>query len=126
MHSNLQITNNLDLKNPHFRYTGYPPAPPPGSYTKSPTELFYAQAASNAANANASVVAASGLVPNANPTPGDATDGNLGSSGQITVYQPTGGLLLPEVSALFPTHSGPGIQSLSVCLAYLPFFSITD
>ncbi|VUZ56124.1 unnamed protein product [Hymenolepis diminuta] len=36
-----KITNHLDLKNPLFRYTGYPPAPPPGYHTKSPTETYY-------------------------------------------------------------------------------------
>ncbi|VDQ16221.1 unnamed protein product, partial [Trichobilharzia regenti] len=32
----------MDLKNPHFRYNGYPPAPPPGSHVRSPTETYYA------------------------------------------------------------------------------------
>ncbi|CAL8094093.1 unnamed protein product [Calicophoron daubneyi] len=40
--SQTKITNNLDLKNPHFRYNGYPPAPPPGSHSRSPTETYYA------------------------------------------------------------------------------------
>ncbi|KAG5453315.1 Ecto-ADP-ribosyltransferase 4, partial [Clonorchis sinensis] len=40
--SQTRITNKLDLKNPHFRYNGYPPAPPPGSHTRSPTETYYA------------------------------------------------------------------------------------
>uniref|UniRef100_A0A5K3FA21 type I protein arginine methyltransferase n=1 Tax=Mesocestoides corti TaxID=53468 RepID=A0A5K3FA21_MESCO len=40
--SDTKITNHLDLKNPHFRYTGYPPAPPPGSHSKSPTEVYFA------------------------------------------------------------------------------------
>lgn len=30
------------MKNPHFRYNGYPPAPPPGSHVRSPTETYYA------------------------------------------------------------------------------------
>nr|CDS33492.2 histone arginine methyltransferase CARMER [Hymenolepis microstoma] len=37
----MKITNHLDLKNPLFRYTGYPPAPPPGYHSKSPTETYY-------------------------------------------------------------------------------------
>ncbi|KAM7541812.1 hypothetical protein Aperf_G00000007280 [Anoplocephala perfoliata] len=41
-----KVTNQLDLKNPHFRYTGYPPAPPPGYHTKSPTETYYTNMAS--------------------------------------------------------------------------------
>ncbi|CAH8598635.1 unnamed protein product [Schistosoma turkestanicum] len=40
--SETKIVNNLDLKNPHFRYNGYPPAPPPGSHVRSPTETYYA------------------------------------------------------------------------------------
>ncbi|CAH8648674.1 unnamed protein product [Dicrocoelium dendriticum] len=36
-----KITNTLDLKNPHFRYNSYPPAPPPFSHNRSPTEVYY-------------------------------------------------------------------------------------
>lgn len=35
-------TNNLDLKNPYFRYTGQPPQPPPGVNTISPSESYWA------------------------------------------------------------------------------------
>lgn len=34
-------TNNLDLKNPYFRYTGQPPQPPPGVNTVSPSESYW-------------------------------------------------------------------------------------
>ncbi len=46
----------MDLKNPHFRYTGYPAAPPPGSHTKSPTEVYFATAATNQTVAGAATV----------------------------------------------------------------------
>jgi len=35
-------SNNLDLKNPYFRYTGQPPQPPPGVNTISPSESYWA------------------------------------------------------------------------------------
>ncbi|XP_025414682.1 histone-arginine methyltransferase CARMER isoform X1 [Sipha flava] len=35
-------SNNLDLKNPYFRYTGQPPMPPPGVNTISPSENYWA------------------------------------------------------------------------------------
>lgn len=34
-------SNNLDLKNPYFRYTGQPPQPP-GVNTVSPSESYWA------------------------------------------------------------------------------------
>lgn len=35
--------NTLDLKNPYFRYTGQPVAPPPGVNTTSPSEAYWSQ-----------------------------------------------------------------------------------
>lgn len=35
--------NTLDLKNPYFRYTGQPVAPPPGVSTTSPSEAYWNQ-----------------------------------------------------------------------------------
>ncbi|VVC42695.1 Hypothetical protein CINCED_3A009103 [Cinara cedri] len=35
-------SNNLDLKNPYFRYTGQPLQPPPGVNTLSPSESYWA------------------------------------------------------------------------------------
>ncbi|XP_044740909.1 histone-arginine methyltransferase CARMER isoform X3 [Chrysoperla carnea] len=47
-------TNTLDLKNPYFRYTGTPAAPPPGLNNTSPSENYWnqldAQGARNAVN----------------------------------------------------------------------------
>lgn len=36
-------TNMLDLKNPYFRYTGTPAAPPPGLNSTSPSENIWTQ-----------------------------------------------------------------------------------
>ncbi len=44
------------MKNPHFRYTGYPPAPPPGAQSKPPTETYYANLASQTTTAAAAAV----------------------------------------------------------------------
>lgn len=35
--------NTLDLKNPYFRYTGQPVAPPPGTSGTSPSEAYWNQ-----------------------------------------------------------------------------------
>lgn len=35
--------NTLDLKNPYFRYTGQPVAPPPGMSNCSPSEAYWTQ-----------------------------------------------------------------------------------
>lgn len=35
--------NTLDLKNPYFRYTGQPVAPPPGTSGASPSEAYWNQ-----------------------------------------------------------------------------------
>ncbi|VDL95621.1 unnamed protein product [Schistocephalus solidus] len=59
--SDTKITNKLDLKNPHFRYTGYQPPPPPGSHTKPPTETYYANLQAAAAVAAATVSTTDGL-----------------------------------------------------------------
>lgn len=40
---NTRSTNILDLKNPYFRYTGQPVAPPPGVSNTSPSEAYWGQ-----------------------------------------------------------------------------------
>ncbi|XP_054279771.1 histone-arginine methyltransferase CARMER isoform X2 [Macrosteles quadrilineatus] len=42
--------NTLDLKNPYFRYTGQPVAPPPGMSTTSPSEAYWTQLDAQAVN----------------------------------------------------------------------------
>ncbi|XP_046682682.1 histone-arginine methyltransferase CARMER isoform X3 [Homalodisca vitripennis] len=42
--------NTLDLKNPYFRYTGQPVAPPPGMSNTSPSEAYWAQLDAQAVN----------------------------------------------------------------------------
>lgn len=37
----IESSNTLDLKNPYFRYTGAPPAAPPGTSTTSPSENYW-------------------------------------------------------------------------------------
>ncbi|KAM3955831.1 arginine methyltransferase 4 [Aphomia sociella] len=39
--TNISSSNTLDLKNPYFRYTGAPAAPPPGVNTTSPSESYW-------------------------------------------------------------------------------------
>ena len=41
--TNNKVTNNLDLKNPFFRYTGQQPAAPPGTNDTSPSDAYWAQ-----------------------------------------------------------------------------------
>ncbi|CAL8110241.1 unnamed protein product [Orchesella dallaii] len=40
-------SNNLDLKNPYFRYTGQPPQPPPGHHTSAPSDSIWAAVDAN-------------------------------------------------------------------------------
>ena len=60
--------NNLDLKNPFFRYTGTQPAPPPGSSTTSPTELYWGLGTANDASG---------------PTVGVVSGNHIGSGGMM-------------------------------------------
>jgi len=39
--TNSKSTNNLDLKNPFFRYTGQAPQPPPNNNTTSPSDNYW-------------------------------------------------------------------------------------
>ena len=66
----IRSQNTLDLKNPFFRYTGSQPAPPAGSNTISPTDLYWTgsgvsmvdgdMAAYNGGNSNAAILGSGG------------------------------------------------------------------
>ena len=80
----IKSRNNLDLKNPFFRYTGTPPAPPAGSNTASPTEVFWAMGTANDANGPAVGVVSGNHM-------GGGMLNSVGGMGMNTVYS-TGNL----------------------------------
>lgn len=59
--TNISSSNTLDLKNPYFRYTGAPAAPPPGVNTTSPSENYWhAMDTPTLTNGQASVILTDG------------------------------------------------------------------
>ncbi|GBP67428.1 Histone-arginine methyltransferase CARMER [Eumeta japonica] len=59
--TNISSSNTLDLKNPYFRYTGAPAAPPPGVNNTSPSENYWnSMDANTLTNGQASVILTDG------------------------------------------------------------------
>ncbi|CDS36985.1 histone arginine methyltransferase CARMER [Echinococcus multilocularis] len=93
--SDTKITNHLDLKNPHFRYTGYPPAPPPGSHTKSPTEMYFA----NVVGSTTAVVGSQTQPTVIAADPGSTSRGAFVATNTAAVGGPGATLLFPSSAA---------------------------
>ncbi|CAH8649503.1 unnamed protein product [Heterobilharzia americana] len=113
--SQTKITNNLDLKNPHFRYNGYPPPPPPGSHSRPPTETYYANlcAQQQQMEIQSQTVATGGnplsLAAAAAAVVGGMPNGS--NNGQIN-YRNSPVYTVNQAGGLFATGSIPNVQTI--------------